>query len=93
MLSADDDKLRGASLAGSPGAVKIAVEARANGLNQKPGGCPTHIGEALDAQDVMSGDGLFNAPQQVVFRGLRPECDDEADEVVVVVLDFSPSIS
>ena len=77
---------RAAALGRLPRAVEIAVEARAHGLHQKAGGRALHVGEALEAQDVMRGDRLLDALQQGGLVGDFAEADDEADEIIVVVL-------
>src|SRR5262249_25500277 len=85
-LTTDDDEARGARLAGAPGSVEIMLDAAADALHHLTQLLAGDGEEALEAEDVVRGDGGGEAPHELRRVGDRAALDDETLEIVVVVL-------
>ena len=74
------------ALAFAPGPVELVREARADALDEQPHRLAVDGDEALDAQDVVGLGGGLQAIHERLGLGDDRQLDDEALEVVMVVL-------
>src|SRR4051812_31487990 len=86
-LEADDDEPRAAVVLGGPGAVIVMVDARADGLQQKPHRLAADFDETFDAQHVFLFGGGGDTLCQLVRIGDRRDVDDEGVEIVMLVVE------
>src|SRR5215470_20098992 len=75
-----------ALLAQAPGPIEIMLHPRAHALHNVPKILAGHMEEALEAEDVVRRDDLAEAREEAARVHDRAARDDEALEVVVIVL-------
>ncbi len=69
-----------------PGPVEIAVEPGANRLDQQTARGALDRGKTFEPQDIVLGDEVLDAFEQLLAIGDRPQRHGEGDEVVVIML-------
>ena len=85
-LAADHDETAGARFIRLPGAVVMMLEAGADALNEQAHGLARDLHEAFHAQHLMRRRDLRQMRDQTFRIDGRREIDDEALEVVVIVI-------
>ena len=75
-----------AAFAGVPGAIKLMLKARPHALNEQPHRLAFDVREPFHAQDIVCARGEGDAVNDVGGALDRGNVDDEALEIVVVVL-------
>ncbi|QTK80220.1 hypothetical protein AT6N2_C2642 [Agrobacterium tumefaciens] len=88
-LFADDDKAAAALFTCGPRPIVIVVHAATDGLHLQPHRLGGYLDEALDTQDILSRCRFGNANRQGFRIGHGRQIDDEAVEVIMLVVKFA----